>query len=687
MLVGVGMTLKVLKPLIPRDRMNKLGKSEEEFLQQGEYDTVDWNEFGDEAFAEARKTSKPILLSIGAPCSCLGRSEDQDFFSDSQIARLLNQNFVCVRIDGLRHPDWLNAMLPFGRLYSHLDTGAQLWVVDPAGRLISSVRAPVDDQRTNHNDALESFVEARDKYQELEPRALEDDSELPQVTDMRMLASADLFLSPNYRGFLENLHQHTNAKFGGIESFSGYQGVTPLAWKYQVMVGDSEGLHASLDPILSSPMTDLLDGGFYRVSNSDSPNLVEFDKMTIRNAEMLTLLVTVAKLENNAVYDALAHRTWDYLAKEAYRDGEFATCRVGDERADGRSDHSSFSPARLRRIMDSDDISWCSQNLGMDPSINPHMTVFPRNLSVLLDGGERLERVLKIFRDASAKVPKKYAGLGRLDTGGACLARMLEAARIWGNADYMSFALDAADRAASFVDTDGSLKPDLYDVTKTCLLPDYLAYADMELQYYLCTGRVMALETGLAKLREALDRFSTDQAGVYRLAPKTIGTPLVQHAEVPEIADNTHESCTGQIIRLCLAYGRLYGDSPSGRELIKRAKEASGRFALITDKASTKAAGYYADSAMLDDNAYAIAVGPDAQRQADALVQKVPTRFVAPAFGELRQDLQRVRRSGIYVLHGQMTSGPFTVEQAAAALSPVYSVLGGPVDTAPSGMP
>jgi hypothetical protein len=166
---------------------------------------------------------------------------------------------------------------------------------------------------------------------------------------------------------------------------------------------------------------------------------------------------------------------------------------------------------------------------------------------------------------------------------------------------------------------------------------------------------------------------------MYRMAPSSHSTLAVQDVDSPEIADNTRESCTAQIIRLCQTYGRLIGDTSLGLELQRRASDAVGRFASATSGNSPTAAGYFCSALRARDDRFAVTVGPKAQQLADELFARAPTRLVAPAFDRVRKDLQK-RAPGVYVVRGPQVAGPLTVDQAAKILPATFAAGGPPLD-------
>jgi uncharacterized protein YyaL (SSP411 family) len=688
----VGTATRLMKPYVPREVHGRMSSSTEEFLLQADTELINWYPNTEEPFAVAARTNRPILLVIGTPWSGLGRKLDEDAFQDDMIVDLLNNDFVCVRVDGMHHPDWLNALMPVQRLYSRFMSGCQLWVISPSGNAEELIGKTSGGETFDHTTVYNMLSDAKARY--WKPETADKGPKIViQHQDLALIKDTSTFAPPDFTGFGQALDSSISRPYGGFP-MAGTQSPYPCAWTFQLYSGDTDNLNRSLLPILQSPLHDAIDGGFYRVSTSLDCRQVEFDKLTTRNAEMLLLLAQVGKLQDSREYAAAAKKTWSYLTQDAFQGGAFATCRVGDELADGRSEHSSFSPVRMRSILNATDRAWARTHLGLTVSNDPLMTPYPVGLDVLTQDQDSYNRVVSQF-EAAYRPREKFAGLGQLSTNGYTAARLLETARIWRDPAYLGFALNILDSLTRFEDGSTFVDPDLYATTQP-LLPDYLSYADAELEEYLATGRVVPFEKGLARLLHGMESFSTEDSGSYRLGGLVDSLEAVQDVEVPEIADNTNASCTAQIIRLCFEYGNLLGESPQGRRLQNRAFQAIHRFSGVASKLfqvgsdgqivdrgksfSPSAAGYFAAALMAQDDRFAIAVGRHAQELSDELFSRVPTRMVAPAYGPVRPDLQK-RAPGIYIVSGASVTGPLTVDQAVANLPATYSLNPVPVDT------
>src|SRR5919204_1607404 len=84
---------------------NRLAQETSPYLLQHAGNPVDWYPWGEDAFARARAEDKPILVSIGYSSCHWCHVMERESFEDDETARLMNELFVCVKVDREERPD------------------------------------------------------------------------------------------------------------------------------------------------------------------------------------------------------------------------------------------------------------------------------------------------------------------------------------------------------------------------------------------------------------------------------------------------------------------------------------------------------------------------------------------------------------------------------------------------------
>ncbi|MHC4439392.1 MAG: thioredoxin domain-containing protein, partial [Planctomycetota bacterium] len=94
---------------------NKLIDETSPYLLQHAHNPVDWHPWSKEAFEQAQKEDKPIFLSIGYSTCHWCHVMEHESFEDEQIAKIMNEHFVCIKVDREQRPDvdeiYMNAVV------------------------------------------------------------------------------------------------------------------------------------------------------------------------------------------------------------------------------------------------------------------------------------------------------------------------------------------------------------------------------------------------------------------------------------------------------------------------------------------------------------------------------------------------------------------------------------------------
>jgi thioredoxin-related protein len=92
---------------------NHLINEKSPYLLQHAHNPVDWYPWGEEAFAKAKKENKPIFLSIGYSTCHWCHIMERESYSDPEIAKIINANFVSIKVDREERPDVDNIYMTF----------------------------------------------------------------------------------------------------------------------------------------------------------------------------------------------------------------------------------------------------------------------------------------------------------------------------------------------------------------------------------------------------------------------------------------------------------------------------------------------------------------------------------------------------------------------------------------------
>src|SRR5687767_12251174 len=84
---------------------NRLAHAGSTYLREHADNPVDWYEWSSEALEKAKKQNKPLLISIGYASCHWCHVMERESFMDTTVARIMNENFICIKIDREERPD------------------------------------------------------------------------------------------------------------------------------------------------------------------------------------------------------------------------------------------------------------------------------------------------------------------------------------------------------------------------------------------------------------------------------------------------------------------------------------------------------------------------------------------------------------------------------------------------------
>ena len=89
----------------PEKSYNRLIHEKSPYLLQHKNNPIHWYAWGEEALQASQDQNKPIFLSIGYSTCHWCHVLEKESFEDEEVAALLNENFICIKVDREEHPD------------------------------------------------------------------------------------------------------------------------------------------------------------------------------------------------------------------------------------------------------------------------------------------------------------------------------------------------------------------------------------------------------------------------------------------------------------------------------------------------------------------------------------------------------------------------------------------------------
>jgi uncharacterized protein YyaL (SSP411 family) len=311
--------------------VNRLAQETSPYLQQHAHNPVDWQPWDEAALAQARDEDKPILLSIGYAACHWCHVMERESFEDPLTARVMNDNFVSIKVDREERPDldsiYMDAVVAL--------TGQGGWpmtvFLKPTGEpFFGGTYFPPEPRHglPSFKQVLLALAEAwKEQRDEI------DRSGVKLVEHIRSGALLQQSTDPLGEQLLDEaqdkLRESFDPEWGGFGRAPKFPPAPVL--EFLLRRGEEEMTRRTLDRMALGGMYDVVGGGFHRYSVDGRWLVPHFEKMLYDNALLASVYVHAAKRFNDERYRFVADQTLDYVLRELALDGGgFASAQDAD---------------------------------------------------------------------------------------------------------------------------------------------------------------------------------------------------------------------------------------------------------------------------------------------------------------------------------------------------------------------
>ena len=333
---------------------NRLGDATSPYLLQHKDNPVHWQEWGGDAFAEARERNVPVLLSVGYAACHWCHVMAHESFEDDAVAAALNARFVSIKVDREERPD-IDAvyMSAVTATTGHGGWPMTVFLTPEGDPFFAGTYFPRD-----HFLRVLAALDEAWRTREAEVRAsgahiataLRDvlATPVPHAVDPDALASAVAQLSRQF--------DPRSAGFGAAPKFPPSM-VLEFLLRHHARTGDARSLEMAeqtLERMARSGMYDQLGGGFARYAVDAEWVVPHFEKMLYDNALLLRAYTSWWKQSGNPLAERIVRETAGFLLRDLLTDdGGFASSLDAD--ADGVEGLTyAWTPGELREVLGAD---------------------------------------------------------------------------------------------------------------------------------------------------------------------------------------------------------------------------------------------------------------------------------------------------------------------------------------------
>ncbi|MGV0806011.1 thioredoxin domain-containing protein [Mycolicibacterium setense] len=496
---------------------NTLGGSTSPYLRQHADNPVHWREWTPEALAEAASRDVPILLSIGYAACHWCHVMAHESFDDAEVAAVLNDGFVCIKVDREERPDldavYMNATVAL--------TGQGGWpmtcFLTPSGRpFFCGTYYP----KLGFLQLLDAVSETwRDRRDEVERASDQIATELRSMSAGLPGGGEPVGTELCDHAVAAVLHDEdeTYGGFGGAPKFPPSALLEGLL-RHHERTGSAPALTAvqrTCSAMARGGIYDQLGGGFARYSVDPHWVVPHFEKMLYDNALLLRVYAHLARRTGDPLARRVTRQTAAFIVSDLGAGGMFTSSLDAD--ADGHEGLTYvWTPAELRSVLGDDDGAWAASLFGVTET-----GTFEHGASVLQlrrdpEDEARFESVRAALLAARALRPQP-ARDDKVVTAwnGLAITALAEASVALDQPELLSAAMECARRLLGLHVADGRLRRSGLGGRvgeSAAILEDHAALATALLTLYQLTGFGLSEAVGLLDI--ALEHFADpDQPG------------------------------------------------------------------------------------------------------------------------------------------------------------------------------
>jgi len=460
---------------------NRLIFSSSPYLLQHVRNPVDWYEWGDEAFARAKRENKPILLSVGYAACHWCHVMARESFENEPIARIMNKHFVSIKVDREERPDIDEVYMAATTALAGRGGWPMTVFMTPDGEPFFCGTYFPPESRGGRRGFREICEDIGAQWRDNKEGLVRDAASLVSRVASRKRITGGVsvpersFVSAN----VERLMGSFDMKLGGMRSsrnkFPPTFAMELIMREYATQQEVSkpyliDPVMVTLDRMADGGIYDHIGGGICRYSTDSRWFAPHFEKMLYDQARVSGVYLSAYQLTGNAKYARVARGILDYcLADLRSPAGGFYSSRD----ADSEGEEGTFyvwSRAQLEAVLDPEDVGVFCAYYNVTSRGNWH-----RGMNILhvkttdeafakrrgmstSQWRDRLERMRrKVFEVRSRRVPPGLDDKILVEWNGLFITSLARAYRILDEPRYRDAAVKAGDFILREMVRDGRL--------------------------------------------------------------------------------------------------------------------------------------------------------------------------------------------------------------------------------------
>jgi len=632
---------------------NQLASATSPYLREHADNPVAWVEWSNDAIDRAARENKPIIVSIGYASCHWCHVMERETFMDTTVARIMNDNFICIKVDREERPDLDQVYIRAAEMLS----GNAGWPLNafalPDGRpFYAGTYYPKEQWTTLLQQVLKAYKDNQPNLVK-QAKAVQDnisseDTQLFRV-NKNDTSRIDTFLSSVH--LWSSSLDAVNGGLGGNSRFP-MPSISEFYLQHYYLTGNKGSLRwvqTTLNEMANGGIYDQLGGGFSRYTVDSQWKVPHFEKMLYDNGQLVSLYSHAFQVTKDSVYLAVIDETLNFVSKELTApDGAFF-CSINAENEGEEGKFYVWTKSEIMNLLSGDDADKFVKMYGVVDSGNwqagKNILFIPKERRNLKDRMS-LASARATVLEARNKRPKPTRDEKILTSWNAMMLNgYVDAYRATGNRAYLQAAITNAEfLQQSHIQSDGEVFHTIGQDRKRIpgFLEDYSWSAKAFINLYEVTFDIRWLKTAREIADYAIEEFTNEQSGLLFYGPKDLSNPIVRKTE---LYDNVIPSSNSVFAEVLLRLAEYF----QRKEYYELASDAITSASIYDASLGVYLSNWARVAQIMKYQPYEVAItGPNAVSEANKMQQAyLPDAYFMG--GESEDDLP--------LLEGKMMSG------------------------------
>jgi uncharacterized protein len=451
---------------------NALARASSSYLRSAMHQPIQWHEWGEEAFAAAKRENKPMLLDIGAVWCHWCHVMDRESYDDAEVAKIVNENFIAVKVDRDERPDIDSRyQAAVGALTGQGGWPLTAFLTSDGKPFYGGTYFPPEEHygRPSFKRVLQAIAQAfREKPSDVTEQAEMVSHAISQAESFAGKGEVSTNVVNQIVEAALKMFDPGNGGFGTAPKFP-HPAALDLLMDHYVRTGDDQARNAvitTLEKMARGGVYDQLAGGFHRYSVDERWIVPHFEKMSYDNSELLKNYVHAYQVTGDHFFAEIARdiiRWMDQWLSDR-RHGGFYASQDADYSMDDDGDYFTWTLEETNAVLTPEEAEVAALHFDINEIGEMHHNP-AKNVLYLSAPIDEIARRLSLSEErvrsllASAKEKMYEARLQRptpyvdktVYTGwnAMCTSAYLTAARVLALAEPRRFALRSLDRLLS----------------------------------------------------------------------------------------------------------------------------------------------------------------------------------------------------------------------------------------------